>query len=104
MSKSRWSVRLEGDAFDLEDAREAFGKNTSIQVAEINVRDVTITALIADEFNGYDDAAAVNEAAERLLALINGYLFARDATRKPVRAGAIYRRDADDQWGPATLA
>lgn len=103
MSKPRWAVALEGERFDLEDARDAFGNGTSIKVADLQMPNRKITALLADELDGHDDAAAVNEAAERLIVLINGYLFARDADRRPLRAGAIYGRDADGRWATRAI-
>lgn len=103
MNNPRWAVGLQGELFDLEDARELFGRSSSFCVAEIQVPNRNITALIADEFDEYEAAATVNEAAQRLVTLINGYLFARDTDRSPLQASTIHSRDANGQWGPGTV-
>lgn len=55
-----------------------------MRVTEIVVpEERRITALLADELDGHESELAVSEAANRLVAMINGILFARNRYRAP---------------------
>src|SRR6266496_464076 len=77
MSKEHdWAVSLEGDPFDLEDARDLFGAGEEVVVCTIRIPpDRTPTALMADEFQGVGDAFQVIETSRRIVDALNGILF-----------------------------
>jgi hypothetical protein len=56
LATARWAVALEGDPFDIEDARDLFAKHDEVQVRIIEVApDRNPTVLLAKEFETYVD-------------------------------------------------
>jgi hypothetical protein len=103
-AKHKWAVRLDGEAFDLEDARELFGGGTEFHVCEIEVPgDLSPTVLMANEFDGLQNSTEVLDAAQRIVSLLNGILFVLDTGRKPLRVGAVRKRNDDGSWGSEML-
>ena len=58
---------------------------------------------MADVFEQLDDSANVLEASKPLVDLINGILFVREPTRKPLRSGAVHERQPDGTWNAGTI-
>src|SRR5437588_4869876 len=100
----RWAVSLEGEAFDLEDARDLFAATAAIRVCTISVPvNRNPTVLLAETFNHLDTPLKVTEASKPLVDLINGILFVRDPSRKPLSAGAVHERQGDGIWHPGII-
>jgi hypothetical protein len=102
MMSIEYAVGLEGHPFDLEQLRSAFDTGP-LQVREIDLpnRGGT-TVLRAREFDALPSGVEVQESARRIVAQLNGALFAADADRSVVRMGAIYARSRDGIWGQGT--
>jgi hypothetical protein len=100
----RWAVSLEGEAFDLEDARDLFAATAAIRVCTINVPvDRNPTVLLAEAFDHLDIPLKVTEASKPLVDLINGILFVREPSRKPLSTGAVHERQGDGTWHPGII-
>jgi hypothetical protein len=102
MSEHRWAVVLEGDPFDLESARELFGAGADIEVREFDLTGTgpgsRPTVLMANDLDLLDIGEAFG-AAERMVDILNGILFALDGDRGPLRIGErILRRNGDGTW------
>jgi hypothetical protein len=96
-------VSLEGEPFDLEDARELFADLADIRISTINVSiDRDPTVLMAEAFEQLDDTVKVIEASKLLIDLINGILFVREPNRKPLRPGTVHERRAGT-WHPGVI-
>jgi hypothetical protein len=101
---ARWAVALEGEPFDLEDVRELFADLADIRICTINVSiDRNPTVLMAEAFEQLDDTMKVIEASKPLIDLINGILFVRETSRKPLRPGAVHERRGDGTWHPGVI-
>jgi hypothetical protein len=101
---TRWAVALEGDAFDIEDARDLFAQSDDvIQVRIIEVApDRNPTVLLAKEFESLTNSSEVFEASSRIFDFLNGIMFLRDVARKPLRPGAVHERQEDGRWSGGT--
>jgi hypothetical protein len=53
---------------------------------------------MAEAFEQLDDTMKVTEASNPLIDLINGILFVREPSRKPLRPGAVHERRGDGTW------
>jgi hypothetical protein len=101
---ARWAVALEGDPFDIEDARALFAQHDEVQIGVIEVApDRNPTALLAKEFQALNNSSEVLEAPERIFDLLNGIMFVRDRARKPLRPGAVHERQEDGRWSAGTI-
>jgi hypothetical protein len=104
LATARWAVALEGDPFDIEDARDLFAKHDEVQVRIIEVApDRNPTVLLAKEFENLSSSSEVSEASRRIFDLLNGIMFVRDRVRKPVQPGAVYERREDGRWSAGTI-
>ena len=104
LATARWAVALEGDPFDIEDARDLFAKHDEVQVRIIEVApDRNPTVLLAKEFENLSSNSEVSEASRRIFDLLNGIMFVRDRVRKPVQPGAVYERREDGRWSAGTI-
>jgi hypothetical protein len=104
LSNVRWAAALEGEPFDLEDARNLYGSGTEVRVCTIEVLgNRTPTVLVADEFQQLNDASAVLEKAQQIGDILNGVLFVRDRNRSPIRVGAVHERMPDGVWSGGTV-
>jgi hypothetical protein len=104
IATARWAVALEGDPFDIEDARDLFAKHDEVQVCIIEVApDRNPTVLLAKEFENLSSNSEVSEASRRIFDLLNGIMFVRDRVRKPVQPGAVYERREDGRWSAGTI-
>jgi hypothetical protein len=85
-----WAVQLAGDATDLAALAQ------SLTGSDINVtHDGQDYVLISDQFAENDEAAAVRQKAEGLVAILSGACrLALDAIHS-IRVGAVYRRPVD---------
>jgi hypothetical protein len=101
---TRWAIALEGDAFDIEDARDLFAQpGHVIQVRIIEVApDRNPTVLFAKEFESLSNSSEVFESSSRIFDFLNGIMFVRDVARKPLRPGAVHERREDGRWSGGT--
>jgi len=98
-STARWAVSLTGEKIDLSDALSLFGERGDVQVCRIMTRfGHEKIVLISNEFEGMSDHSRVQDAAERIVTLINGILFVDDAKRAPLQINGVHKRADDGQW------
>jgi hypothetical protein len=103
LATARWAVALEGDAFDIENARDLFAGHDEIQVRVIEVAsDRKPTVLFAKDFESLSNNSEVFEASQRLFDFLNGIMFVRDVGRKPLHPGAVHERQKDGRWSAGT--
>src|SRR5436309_1611155 len=101
---ARWGVALEGDAFDIEDARDLFAQHDEVQVRIIEITpDRNPTVLLAKDFESLSNHSEVLEASRRIFDFLNGIMFVRDRVRKPLRPGAVHERRENGRWSAGTL-
>lgn len=93
----RWAVRLSGEAIDLGEATELFGSGRQIVRDHILMEDKAVV-LQADEFELFEEAGDVYDAAERILVSLNAILYLEDPARRPLAISSVYRRRGDDNW------
>jgi hypothetical protein len=105
-STARWAVSLKGENIDVADARALFGQHGNVRVRTIQTfSGQEKTALISDDFENMSDEFQVHQAAERILALVNGILFVGDASRAPIQIDGVHRRAENGHWlGAAQFA
>ena len=85
LTTARWAVALEGDAFDIEDARDLFAQHEEVQVRVIEVApDRNPTVLLTKDFESLSNHSEVFEASRRIFDFLNGIMFVRDPARKPL--------------------
>lgn len=104
LTTARWAVALEGDAFDIEDARDLFVQPEEVQVRVIEVApDRNPTVLLAKDFESLSNHSEVFEASRRIFDFLNGIMFVRDLARKPLHPGAVHERREDGRWSAGTI-
>ena len=104
LTTARWAVALEGDAFDIEDARNLFAQHDEVQVRVIEVApERNPTVLLAKEFEPLTNHSEVFEASARIFDFLNGIMFVRDLAREPLRPGAVHERQEDGRWSAGTI-
>jgi hypothetical protein len=85
-----WVVQLAGDATDLAAlAQSLTGKDINIS------HDGQDYVLVSDQFGEKDDAGAVRQKAEELVAVLNGASRLALDSIQSIRVGAVYRRRED---------
>ena len=103
-STARWAVVLQGDEWELDEARYLFGSKSEVRVCKAELpRTKRETVLLAREFENLSDAFQVHISAQRILALVNGILFIDDSARSPLRAHSVYGRADDGRWNDGAM-
>jgi hypothetical protein len=97
----RWAVALQGEPFDLEDARRLFEHDPKTRVCSIPCTGGDSIALVADEFKKLTDSSEVMGAAEQILERLNGILFVKDV--KALKLGAVHQQGVNGKWDNRTI-
>jgi hypothetical protein len=100
MKDFQWALALNGTRFDLEDAVALFGGDVvdpAVHLVEVEWGP-PITILTSPHMDELSAPHQVLGVASRLLALVNGALFVRQAQREALNVRVLYKRRDDGPW------
>jgi hypothetical protein len=95
MKKPGWGVKLEGDAFDVDDLKDRLGQPFTPWVEEYSDVGGTGMVLRSNDWASLSDARAVYMDADRILERLHGEALLYDPDAKRVQSGQVFRFWAD---------
>ena len=101
----RWALQLTGARMDMEDAVTLFGANSDPTIRTMDDGNGnTINLLTSPQLDLFNTAREVDEAAKRLLGIVNGVLFVLEPGRAPLAAAGVRERNANGGWNAYAIA
>jgi hypothetical protein len=99
MSQFRWGLKMTGPKVDLEAAIILYEANSDLSVTSIDDGDAKPSALLTSpQLEAFDKPTDVENAAKRLLGVVNGVLFVLEPARTPLAFGGVRERNANGNW------
>lgn len=88
----RWALELTAPRLDMDDALAWFGSCADPTIRNVGNEASPLFALTSPQMEGLTTPQEVEEVARRLLAIVNGVLFALEADRQPLTSDGVMER------------
>ena len=92
----QWVLEICGDDNDLNVAADLWVDPDHIKISKFD--DQGFFGITSSQFSTLSDARQVLEVGIRLLGLVNGALFIRDTSRKPLTPARVYEQTPNGVW------
>ena len=94
----QWVLEICGDDYDLDVAASVWADPDHIKVSKFDDQGQKFFGITSSQFSTLSDARQVLEVGARLLGLVNGALFIRDTSRKPLTPARVHEQTPNGMW------
>jgi hypothetical protein len=96
--KFRWALQVSAPRLDMDDAIALYGTNSDPTIHSVGSDANPLFLLTSPQLEALAAAREVEDAATKLLAIVNGVLFVLEPERVPLTSGGVQERGADGNW------
>jgi hypothetical protein len=93
-----WALQVSAPRLDMDDAIALYGTNSDPTIHTFRSDANPLSLMTSPQLEVLGTAREVEDAATKLLAIVNGVLFVLDPERAPLTSGGVQERGADGKW------